>query len=127
MAKKKSGKISNKYEECVGTPTAIMLPIQNYKYKEFTDQIAITMPRRGNLKEMAPNYPIEQDADFDFLQYDEEQKKYVISLTTISQVLFATAQYPELKKSQAFVPGLLIIGEDDVVVIGKLIEMVQGE
>ena len=127
MAKKKIEKLSKECVETQGTPTAMLLPARNYKFKVFEEQFTIKVPRSGKFSELAPEFYKDNKEEFDFLQYDDERKKVFISIPFISQVLFATAQYPDLKDNQAFVPMVLIISDDDVEIVGKLIEMVQGE
>ena len=127
MAKKKLGKLSTECIETQGTPTAMLLPARNYKFKVFEEQFTITVPRRGKFKDLAPEFYKDDESVFDFLQYDDERKKTFVSLPFISQVLFATAQYPDLKDNQAFIPMALIIEDEKVEIVGKLIEMVQGE
>lgn len=127
MAKKKLGKIGGECVETQGTPTAMLLPARNYKFKVFEEQFTIKVPRSGKFNELAPEFYKDNKDEFDFLQYDDEHKKVFVSIPFISQVLFATAQYPDLKDNQAFVPMVLIISDADVEIVGKLIEMVQGE
>lgn len=127
MSKKKLGKMPEKFTEEFGTPTLMLLPARNYKFRVYEDKFVIKVPRNGALKDLDSEFFKDDDTKFEFLHYDEIKKTYMVPMSFISQILFATAQYPDLQDTQAFLPSALIIGEDEVTIIGKLIEMIEGE
>ena len=125
MAKKKKEK-KPEAVEVVGTPTAMLLPARNYKFKVYENDFVIKVPRRGSYVEFGEDVYTKEDGDFDFLQYSEDDKAYVLYIPAISKVLFATKQYPDMGELQAFTPVALIIKEDEVQIVGNLIEMLKG-
>ena len=103
----------------VGTPTMMLLPARNYKFKVYSEDHVITIPRRGVYKDFDKELYSDEDGEFNIL---EENILYIPSL---SKVLFATSQYPKLKSNQAFTPIALVIEEDKVQIIGNIIEMLK--
>ena len=129
--KKKEAKVlgdvdTENYLEVIGTPTLMLLPAGNYKFHVFNNRYAIKVPRKGNLGELAPGFFNKED-EFDFLQYSEEDKAHVVNFSNVSQALFATGQYPDMKVGQAFIPIFIVVKDEEVEIVGKLIEMVKGE
>lgn len=78
----------------------------------------ITIPRKGTYKDVDPNFFDESAGSFDILNDDN-----VIFLPSITKVLYATKQYPDLKENQLFVPISLEFKETEIDIIGQLIEM----
>jgi hypothetical protein len=124
---KKAKKKKPKTVEVVGTPTAMLLPARNYKFKVYDEDYVIKVPRKGSYVEFDGEIYTPEDGDFDFLQYAEDEKAHIVYLPAISKVLFATKQYPDMGELQAFTPIALIIKEDGVEIVGNLIEMLKGE
>lgn len=120
---KESKKKSKDVVDVVGTPTAILLPARNYKFKVFADNYSIVLPRKGKYTDLDDKLFSEKDGEFDFLQYDEENESFMVFFPILSRLLFGTSQYPDLKEGQAFAPLGLIIKEDSVELIGNIIEM----
>lgn len=110
-----------------GTPTTLLLPARNYKFKVFTKEFSIPLPRKGSYTDLDDKMFSEKDGEFEFLYYDEEDGSYTVLLPELSKVLFATQQYPAMSNGQAFAPLALIIKEDTVELIGNLIEMVRED
>jgi hypothetical protein len=121
MAKKKEQE--PKFQDVVGTPTPMMLPARNYKFRVYDEEFSVTIPRKGKYVDLDAEMYTEEDGEFDLMQYSRKDKAQIIYLPTLSRVLFATAQYPDIKDTQAFTPIALIIKKDVVEVIGHLIEM----
>lgn len=128
MAKKQNkavGEVSpGKYTEVIGTPTLLLLPARNYKFHVFDNKYSIKLPRQGNLGELAPKF-FDKTDEFDFLQFSDEENCFVFNFSNVSQTLFATAKYPDMKDGQAFIPMFMTVKEEEVEIVGKLIEMVK--
>jgi len=123
MAKKKEQE--PKFQDVVGTPTPMMLPARNYKFRVYDEEFSVTIPRKGRYVDLDDKMYTEEDGAFDLMQYSRKDKAQIIYLPTLSRVLFATAQYPDIKDTQAFTPIALIIKKDVVEIIGNLIEMIK--
>ena len=123
MPKKKVDKNKKKKEETVdmmkiiGTPTMILLPARNYRFKVYPEEYDITIPRKGFYKDLDDEMYSEEDGEFNILDKD------ILYMPSISKILFATSKYPDLKDNQAFTPIALVIEEDEVRIIGNIIEM----
>jgi hypothetical protein len=102
-----------------GTPTMVLLPARNYHFKVLKQEHKITLPRTGKYMDIAPEVFKEEDGDF--MLYDEESK--VMYLPAITKVLFAVSKYPELENNQLFAPIALIFNDNEVDIIGQVVEM----
>lgn len=123
MAKKKEQ--ASKFQDVVGTPTPMMLPARNYRFRVYDEEFSVTIPRKGKYVDLDSEMYTEEDGEFDLMQYSRKDKAQIIYLPALSRVLFATSQYPDIKDTQAFTPIALIIKKDVVEVIGNLIEMIK--
>ena len=102
----------------VGTPTIALLPARNYYFKVYGKH-KITIPRKGIYHELDPNFFSEADGEFNLL----DEKNAVMYLPAISKILFATAQYPDLKDGELFAPIALKFNKDTVDIYGQIIGM----
>jgi hypothetical protein len=135
MSKKKTTQDVEKFFDdlksitVIGTPTAIFLPARNYKFKVYEQNFSVVLPREGKYSEVDPEFMKDQSAEFSFLQEVEgpKGKELRIPIADISRVLFVTAQYPDLKDGQAFAPIGLIIRDEEIEVVGNIIEMLKEE
>ena len=109
----------------VATPTMALLPAKSYLFKMVTvgESVKITIPRKGSYCGLDKDAYTEEDGAFHI--YDEENK--VIYIPSISKVLFGVKKYPDLKANQLFLPEMLIIDNETVDIIGKVIEMLDPE
>jgi len=123
MAKKKEPKIT--FNDVVGTPTVMMLPARNYKFRVSTQEYKITVPRQGKYVDLDSEAYTEEDGEFNLMQYSKKDGSHVVYLPSLTKVLFATSQYPDIKDTQAFTPIALIIKKDVVEIVGNLIEMIE--
>jgi hypothetical protein len=105
----------------IGTPTMLLLPARNYYFKVSKKEHKITVPRKGIYKDIDPKVYKEEDGDFLLL----DEKHNVLYMPAISKVLFACEAYPDLKNSQLFAPIALVFREDEVDIIGQVIEMLE--
>jgi len=125
MPKKKVEKKKEKKEKkvdalkIIGTPTMMLLPAKNYKFKVYPEEYNITIPRRGFYKDFDADLYTEEDGEFNILAND------ILYMPSISKVLFATSQYPDLEDNQAFTPIAMVVEENDVQIIGNIIEMLK--
>jgi hypothetical protein len=103
----------------VGTPTMVMFPARNFHFRVAKNEHEIVIPRKGNYHEIAPEVFPKEDGDF--MVYDEENA--VMYLPAITKILFAVEKYPDLESNQLFAPIALVIDEDEVHIIGQVIEM----
>lgn len=102
----------------VGTPTIALLPARNYYFKVYGKH-KITIPRKGTYHELAPDFFSESDGEFNLL----DEKNAVMYLPALSKILFATAQYPDLKDGELFAPIALKFNADTVDIYGQIIGM----
>jgi len=123
MARKKEKKPTS--QDVVGTPTPMMLPARNYKFKVYDQEYTVTVPREGKYVDLDDKMFTEEDGEFNLMQYSRKEKAHILYLPTLSRVLFATSQYPDLEDNQAFTPVALVIKKDVVEIVGNLIEMVK--
>jgi hypothetical protein len=124
MARKKS-KIT-KEDNIFGTPTMALLPPRKYLFRLVTDaneSITITIPRTGTYYDLDNTAYTKEEGSFHI--YDEKNK--VIYIPSISKVLFGVSKYPDIGENQLFLPEVLVINDDTVDVIGKVIEMITPE
>ena len=121
MANKKVKK--PEFQEVVGTPTLMLLPARNYKFKVHDQEFRVTIPRKGKYVDLDDEMFTEKDGDFNVMRYSRKDKAQVVYLPDLSRVMFAISQYPDLKDTQAFTPIALVIKKDVVEIIGNLIEM----
>ena len=103
----------------VGTPTMVLLPARNYYFRILNAEFKITIPREGLYKELDADFYKEEDGGF--CLFDESNK--VMYLPAISKVLFGTKKYPDLEPNQLFAPVALVFNDDNIEIIGQLLEM----
>ena len=115
------------FSKVLGTPTAVLLPARNYKFKVYQEDYVITIPRKGKYIDLDPDMFSEDDGEFDFMSYDNSKKQHTIYIPALSKILFATTQYPKMEDTQAFTPIALVIKKDTVDIVGNLIEMIDKE
>jgi len=116
---KKEKKIDTEPLKVIGTPTMMLLPAKNYKFKVYPKDYTITIPKKGFYKDFDKNMYSDKDGEFNILDNN------ILYMPSISKVLFATSQYPDLKDDQAFIPVAIIINKDNVQIIGNIIEMLR--
>lgn len=126
MPRKKVEKKKKKSEDkdmlkIIGTPTMMLLPARNYKFKVYPEEYDIVIPRKGSYKDIDDEMYSEEDGEFNILEND------VLYIPSISKILFATSKYPDLKDNQAFNPIALVVEKDEVRIIGNVIEMLMGD
>jgi len=107
----------------LGTPTMVMFPARNFHFRVAKNEHEIVIPRKGNYHEIAPEFFTEEDGDF--MVYDEDNA--VMYLPAITKILFAVNKYPDLESNQLFAPIALLIDDDEVHIIGQIIEMLPPE
>jgi hypothetical protein len=101
-----------------GIPTMLMFPPRNYKFRVVKNNVEITLPRKGSYNELCPEHAFGDDDRFNI--YDEEGK--ILYFPSITKVLFASCKYPDLSYNQFFAPIALVVDENEVTVIGQVIE-----
>ena len=121
MSKRKD-KEKNEVTEVVGTPTMMLLPARNYKFKVHTKNYTITIPKKGSYVDFDNELFSEEDGNFDIMVSSGQKKTLLVP--EISRVLFAASTYPDLKDNQAFTPLAVIVTKDKVSIMGNIIEMV---
>ena len=102
-----------------GTPPPVMLPAKNYVFKIEEGHYVINLPRKGNYHELAPDFFPEDAGDFNI--FDENSK--ILYMTAVTKVLFALSKYPDLKFNQFFVPYSFKFEEEEVLIVGQVIDM----
>lgn len=104
-------------ESQVGTPTMVLMPARNFHFRVSRGEHKITIPRKGNYHEIAPEIFSEEEGDF--MVYDEENA--VMYMPAITKILFAVKKYPDLKNNELFAPVALLFNEDTVDIIGQIV------
>jgi len=118
MTKKKVVK-SEWSDPQAGTPTMVMFPARNFQFRVSKEEYTITIPRKGNYAEIAPEIFSEEDGDF--MVFDEDNA--VIYLPSLTKILFAVEKYPALKNNQLFAPIALLLEDDEVRIVGQIVEI----
>ena len=102
-----------------GVPGALLLPSREFKFKVYHGNHVITIPRSGAYTDIDSLFFTEKDGDFHFLEDD------TLFLPALSKVLFASKKYPSLRENQAFVIIGIKFSENEIDVIGNLIEFLE--
>lgn len=127
MSKKKN-KNRVEYVKVVGTPTMLMLPARNYKFRVNTKEYVITIPRKGKYIEFDKELFTEEDGDFDVLApSDEKDVESILYMPSLTKVLFGASRYPDLEENQAFTPIAIVFREEEVDIVGNVIEMLKED
>jgi len=109
----------------VGLPPMLMMAANHYPYKVVHERVKLTIPRRGNYKDIDKAFfadnPIGRE-EFDI--FDEETKVFFPS--QITKVLLATEKYPALKPNEVFIPLAIIFKEETLDIIGSVFEMLDS-
>lgn len=113
------------FKKVIGTPTMMMLPARNYTFNVSDEYHSIILPRRGKYIDFDDKLFTEEDGEFNILNQVKGQDGQVLFMPSLSKVMFATSQYPDLKDDQAFIPVTIIIRKDEVEVIGNIIQMLK--
>lgn len=109
-----------------GTPSMVLLPARNYYYKVIKEQHSVVLPRKGTYKDLVEEeYKDLFKTDGSFNIYDEDSN--TLYLPSITKVLFATKQYPDLPQNHLFIPVFLVFSEEEVTVVGQIVEMLNKE
>lgn len=103
----------------VGTPSMVLLPSRNFRFKVSDKSYTITVPRKGSYYGLDPSFFSEEDGEFEL--YNEE--KGIMYLPAISKVLFGSKLYPDLENHQLFAPISLVFKKDVVEISGYIIDM----
>lgn len=101
-----------------GTPPAVFLPAKNYVFKHNEEHHIIKIPRSGKYCDLAPDIFTEDDGEFNILADNN-----ILYMPAITKVLFAISQYPDLEFNQFFCPYSIQFEEDEVVIVGQVIDM----
>lgn len=103
----------------IGTPPLLFLPAKNYKFNVNDENYIIRVPRKGNYKDLDPNFFTEEDGSFNILDVDTN----TLYLPSITKVLFACNKYPYLEDNQFFVPYVINFDEEEVLITGQIISL----
>lgn len=98
----------------VGTPSACLLPAAQYSFNCVTALTTLTVPIRGEFPEGAP-----RGGTFDICP-----ESGVFLFGTLMEVLFAYGVYPSLQPRELFVISGLEVDEDNLHVVGRVVENV---
>jgi hypothetical protein len=105
----------------VGIPTACLLPVAQYRFKEVVGISTISIPVRGT-------YPTEYTLDGKPAlegEFDICPEPGVLLLGKITEVLLAFGKYPKLEANQRFVLAGVDVGTDTLEVVGRIVEFVE--
>lgn len=115
------------FKKVMGTPTMMLLPARNYSFKVYDEEYSIIIPRKGAYKDLDEEFFKEEDGEFNILARVEDENGEVLFIPSISKVMFASGKYPSLENNQAFVPIAMIFREDEVELVGQIIQMVKED
>lgn len=113
------GQNEKDYVKVRGVPGALLLPSREFKFKVFHGNHVITIPRSGAYTDIDSLFFTEKDGEFHFLEDD------TLFLPALSKVLFACKKYPSLRDNQAFVIIGISFTDDEIEIIGNLIEFLE--
>ena len=102
-----------------GTPPPVLLPAKNYIFKLPEDRHTLVIPRQGKYSDLDPEFFSEDDGHFNV--FNEETQ--ILLMKDAIKVLFATRQYPDMNFNQFFVIEGCKIQENEVIIIGHIIDM----
>lgn len=102
-----------------GTPPMVMLPAKNYVFKVNEGHFEVRLRRKGRYHDVDPDFFPEDAGEFNI--FDEETK--TICLHTLTKVLFAMSKYPDMKFNQFLVPMIIKFEDEEVVLIGQIMDM----
>lgn len=117
--------MDNVFKKVVGTPTMMLLPARNYVFKVFEQDHSITIPRKGKYVDFDSKLFTEEDGEFNIMDYVSEKTGQVLFVPSLSKILFATSRYPDLQDDQAFLPVVILIHDEEVEIIGNIIQMLK--
>jgi len=107
------------YKFIKGTPSMVLMPARDYVFRVSNEHHVIRIPRRGKYFDIDPEFFKEEDGEFSV--FDEETN--IFYTPTIIKILLATKQYPELDFNQFFVPYIIKIEGDEVIIVGQVADM----
>jgi len=107
------------YVKVKGVPGALLLPSREFKFKVYHGNHIITIPRSGAYTDIDSLFFTEKDGSFYFMEED------TLFLPALSKVLFACKKYPSLRDNQAFVIIGIKFTDDEIEIIGNLIEFLE--
>lgn len=99
----------------VGTPSACFLPAASHTFNYVTGLTSLVVPVRGEYPEGAP-----RSGPFDVCP-----ESGVIFFGTLLEALFGFGVYPDLEAHQRFVLSGVEVTDDEVRVVGRIIEFVE--
>jgi hypothetical protein len=105
-----------------GVPSMVLLPASVFRFTVDKEIYSIIIPKSGRYHDLAPGIFSEED-DREFNIY----KEGLVDIPAVSKVLFAVKKYPALKDTQLFAPLYIHVREDDVEIIGQVIDVLEPE
>ena len=102
----------------VGVPTMGLLPARKYTFKVKEDTHKITIPIRGKLKDLDPDF-FNTEEYFEIVNDD----KSIINFVMITKILFASSSYPSLEYNELFCPTRLVINDNTLDIYGQVVVM----
>jgi hypothetical protein len=110
-------------QKVIGTPTMLLLPARHYAFTVSKQEYTLVLPRKGKYADLDSNAS-EEDGGFEILASDGKLGQ-TLYIPSISKVLFATKQYPDLKEGEAFSPMAIKFTKDEVIITGYIITMMR--
>lgn len=107
---------STEKDVVVGTPPMVMLPAGQYKYTVDKQYYKINIPKRIKVEPKEG----EEVKEEQFLEFSFDNENIFLPLLT--RMMFLASRYPDLKENQMFVPVSIAIVEDEVEIVGQLVE-----
>lgn len=117
--------MDGEFKKVVGTPTMMLLPARHYTFKVYENDYSIIIPRKGFYNDLDDVFFKKEDGEFEILAHVESENGEVLFMPSLSKVMFASAKYPKLENDQAFVPIAIIFREEEVELVGNIIQMIK--
>lgn len=99
-----------------GTPSAIFLPVGNYKLNSLTELVDITMPIVGTFREGSPR----AGESYNIIPEDG-----VVLFGVMLEVMLYNGFYPTLGENHRFVIAGLDVSGATITVVGRIVEIVE--
>ena len=104
-----------------GVPSMVMMPARPYTFELEDSMFMIKIPRKGRYVDLDSEF-----FDADLGEFNILDDNGVLYLPSIIKVLFACKKYPDLKDDQVFVPISLKFEEDEVSIVGQVVNFTKG-
>lgn len=103
-----------------GVPSLSLLPLMNVNFK-IVDSLRIQVPNKGDYHKLMPDVFDQEAGNFTVFENN------ILHLPSITKVLLATGNYPQLKNNQLFVPSHFEFLDKSIIIKGDILELIITE